>query len=217
MKTFSLFLILLVSAPLWALDLHYLTPESVQIDDFPPPPVSGSEEDLADLEAVREWQRVRSTLECARAEVEEGGYADDFYGPPYGPLSLEVAVKLRPFHQRLYDDLNYFSRILKKRWGRPRPFVRDEDIKPCIPFKASGSYPSGHAAISFVGSRALTLLFPELKQAFIERQKTITEDRVVGGVHHPKDVAAGVELGRRVFEALEKSPAFQADLKVQLE
>ena len=53
---------------------------------------------------------------------------------------------------------------------------------------------------------------PVRRAAFLARADEIAQDRVIGGVHHPTDVAAGKVLADEIHGELLKSPAFRADL-----
>lgn len=208
-----LFFFLLFSVNVFAQGLHYLKPDSVDVDMVPAPPSLNSQEDLKDLETVLLLQDERSAEECARATFEAEGFATNFFGDPYGPLTTAEAQRLVDFQERLFKEVNYFSRILKNRFARKRPFDRDERVKPCIPTHSSNSYPSGHAAISVVAASAFSILYPEKIADFKLRSEIIAWDRVLGGVHYPSDIEAGKVLGELVFEALMKNEQFKKDLE----
>ena len=202
-----------LSLPVLAEELYYLTPESVDLSAFAAPPAPDSPQDIADWQAVLAWQNTRSALDCERVMVENEGTSTAFYGPPYGPLTQAQSDKLLEMQERLFDEVNYFARILKTRWSRPRPFVRDSTITPCISAHAtSGSYPSGHAAIARLSALTFSLIHPAQHGAIKDRAKLISEGRVLGGVHYPSDVAAGKRLGDKVFKALMKIKTFRTDV-----
>lgn len=192
---------------------YYLSDESVDLSKIPLPPVEGSVEDLKDLEEVYLAQVARTESDCKRAAHEAEGFATSFYGPAYGPLTQEEASKLVEFQERLFSEVNYFSRQLKQRYARVRPWNRDARITPCVKLPRSLSYPSGHSAVAYVSSRAFSLLYPERTEAFYTRAEMIASGRIVGGVHHPLDTIAGLALGKEVFEALIKEEAFRKDLE----
>ena len=73
--------------------------------------------------------------------------------------------------------------------------------------------PSGHATRAILGAIILAQLDPARADKLMERGREIGWDRVIGGVHHPSDIAAGRVLGQAVAQALLKSPDFLADLK----
>lgn len=207
----SLFL-LAFSSSVMARELYYLKMESVDLSQVPPPPVPHSKEDLDDLQAVIFAQTARTQAECLRAAFESEGFATSFFGGDYGPLTTNEAKKLIEFQERLFNEVNAFSRLLKKKYSRVRPFERDTRVTPCIPLHHSSSYPSGHAATAYVASRAFALIYPDKTKEFFFRARTIAWGRVIGGVHHPLDVSAGEILGEKVFSALLENEDFLNDL-----
>jgi acid phosphatase (class A) len=213
MKACFLFLSLLIAVPALAGDLYYLKPESVNLVVVPAPPVTNSAQDKADLDKVIELQGKRTEAECTRATVEAEGFANSFFGGVYGPLSDLEAKRLVEFQERLFNEVNFYARILKVSFSRARPFDRDVQIKPCIPLQKSNSYPSGHAAVSYVAAKSFSLIYPALAKKFLQRAEVIASDRVLGGVHHPSDVVAGRILGEEIFSALRKNQKFLDDLK----
>jgi acid phosphatase (class A) len=211
MKYFLLLLFLSLSS--LAQDLVYLSPESVALSVVPAPPLAGSLEDEADLVNVLKLQAVRTDWHCARAAHEAEGFATSFFGEPYGPLTNQEAQRLVAFQEKLFQEVKYFTKILKATYARPRPFERSVYIEPCIKLEKSGSYPSGHAAISYVAARAFAEIYPDKREAFLERAEVIGFDRVLGGVHHPSDIFAGETLGEEIFKALMESEKFRSDLE----
>lgn len=207
-----LFIFLLFTQSVIASDLNYLSPDSIDLTSFPTPPLLNSVQDLLDFETVLNFQRTRSESDCVRAQAEDEGLATSFFGPPYGPLSLEEAKKLVAFQEKLFNEVNFFSRILKQKWKRNRPFVRSTLIQPCVEPYPSNSYPSGHAAASKLAALSFSILYPELKHALLTRADEVARDRVLAGVHYPTDVKSGALLGQLVFEALQENEAFMYEL-----
>lgn len=58
----------------------------------------------------------------------------------------------------------------------------------------------------------LSDLVPDQSSSFEERAREVALDRVIGGVHHPSDIAAGQDLARQIHAQLLKNPAYLADL-----
>jgi hypothetical protein len=100
MKTFFVLLFLISSLPALA-QLSYLKPDSIDLDKIPAPPLEGSIEDRDDLSTVLHWQQMRTEFDCTRATHESQGFADSFFGPPYGPLSQMEATRLIELQERL--------------------------------------------------------------------------------------------------------------------
>lgn len=193
--------------------LTYLSPESLDLTQFPGPPALNSREDLTDLEMVLSYQTSRTQEDCARARVEDEGSATAFFGNAYGPLNTIQTEKLEVFHKVISGEVSYFAKMLKEKFPRERPFNRDPRISPCVSLANSLSYPSGHAALAIVAARTYALIFPAKKDYLLFRADVIAQDRIVGGVHHVSDVQAGKALGEKIFEALMRQEAFINDVK----
>jgi undecaprenyl-diphosphatase len=86
-------------------------------------------------------------------------------------------------------------RLLKRRTGRPRPFVRNHDVKlGAVPLDRY-SFPSGHT-LHAVGFTAVAVWhFPELAPVLVPFALLVALSRVVLGLHYPTDVVAGAVLG----------------------
>lgn len=193
---------------LWA--QSYLPLEALDLMDFPPPPRS----EARDWESVWQWQFERTVADCQRVRQEEDGLATSFFGPPYGPLAAEEVRRVVNFQEKLFKQVNFFNRDLKRRFNRARPYQQNAQVLPCIDhIHPSLSYPSGHAAVATLSALSLGLLYPDHAEALKSRGQEIALGRVVGGVHFLSDVEAGEELGRMIYEALRENAEFQADLE----
>jgi acid phosphatase (class A) len=197
-----------------ASDLYYLTPTSLPVREWPTAPFAlGTPEETSDLAANLQFQNTRTDADCARANTEVDITLDSFYGPAYGPLSKKEVSALKDFFDKVINDASYFSSIQKDIWKRPRPFLVDSAIQPCIPLESSYSYPSGHSTMAHASGDVLDLIFPERKTQIDARADQIAHDRVLGGVHFLTDIAAGKQTGDNVFQALQQSSAYQQDLQ----
>ena len=109
---------------------------------------------------------------------------------------------------------------IKDRVNRPRPFVSNPQIVPCLPLEASASFPSGHSTWYRAASELLADLLPERRSRLIELGRHGGNSRVLCGMHYPSDVEAGQRLGVAAANQLIQSPqwrAFKADAAVQAE
>lgn len=103
---------------------------------------------------------------------------------------------------------------LKDRYQRPRPFVADTRIQPCLPLEQGYSFPSGHATWFRAASELLADLVPERRLRLVEVGRHGGNSRVLCGVHYPSDVQAGQRLGVAAAAQLIATPqwkAFKAD------
>ena len=58
----------------------------------------------------------------------------------------------------------------------------------------------------------LAEVFPEHKEALLERAQLVAWSRVVGGVHYPTDIVAGRMLGERLANDFAAQPDVRAAL-----
>ena len=200
---------------------RYVTPAAFYIPEaaaqavrLAPPPAAGSAEDRRDLAAVHEWQAKRSPNECARAAEAERPDYDTFFGG-MSPFPQPMPAEAVEFIQHVRADTFHIGDRIKREYDRTRPYRRDATLHPCIrpPKGDRYSYPSGHSTLSRVLGLVLSDLMPARRAEFLARADEIALDRVIGGVHHPSDIAAGKLLADEIHAELLKSPAFLADLE----
>lgn len=101
-------------------------------------------------------------------------------------LKNYIIVYLSSF---IINDL-FIKNIVK----RDRPFISNPDIIPLVN-ETSYSFPSGHAASSFVAATFLSLHYPKYRIPLFVLAFLIAVSRVYVGVHYPTDVIAGACLG----------------------
>jgi acid phosphatase (class A) len=179
-----------------------------------PPPSAGSAEDSSDLAEVRRWQVQRSPQECARAASETDPAYDSFFGG-VSPFPRPMPASAAAFFQRVRSDTFNIVERFKGEYARTRPYGRESALHPCIqtPDDDRYSYPSGHSTLSRVLGLVLSDLVPARRAEFLARADEVALDRVIGGVHHPSDIAAGKLLADEIHAELLKSPGYLADLE----
>ncbi len=193
---------------------RYLPDSELESLPLEPAPAAGSPVDREDLAVLHDWQNKRTAGECARASLEALVSYETFFGgvsPFPWPLPEEAKTLLR----NATKDAARAQKLFKDLYRRPRPYARDASLAPCVPRpgKDDKSYPSGHATLARVLGRILSELRPARRDEFMARADEIALDRIIGGVHHPSDVQAGMRLGDEVFAALMRRPEFRADLE----
>jgi acid phosphatase (class A) len=179
---------------------------------LPPAPAHGSVQEKADFDELLNLQKTRTPQECERAAYEIHISLENEFGPKYGPLTEKEVVAWSPLFEKLAYETDYFVMKEKKNFHRPRPYITEPKLHPCVKLESSDAYPSGHTTINRVFARALEVLDPSRRKAFEDRGNQIAHDRVLGGVHHPSDIEAGKILGDEIFAALMKSEKFKKDL-----
>ena len=180
---------------------------------LPPPPVKGSAQDKSDFAKLFKYQKGRTAQDCERASYEVEVSLEHLFGPKYGPLSEIEVKKWEAFFDKVRNDTDYFVQPMKKKWNRSRPYVAEPKIEPCLKREVTPAYPSGHAAISRVFADLLEQLDPKRRDDFEARANQISEDRIIGGVHHPADIEAGKKLGEQIFKKLMHNPEFEKELE----
>jgi len=205
------------SAPATSL---YFDPATVDLKALlPDPPADGSPTILKEIEIILEKQKTRTPEEVARIQEEvhlNVWLFENVLGACFTEKNLPATALL---FQRVDDTVHPVIVSAKKYWDRPRPFLQDKRVHPPIDLPKNAAYPSGHSTVGNLDAMVLAELAPDLKDAILARGKQIGDDRVIGGVHFPSDVAAGQTLAHDLFGKLMASPAFQADLakaKVEL-
>jgi acid phosphatase (class A) len=99
---------------------------------------------------------------------------------------------------------------LKNRYQRPRPFIAESQIQPCLPREQGYSFPSGHSTWYRAASELLADLLPERRTRLVAVGSHGGNSRVLCGVHYPSDVQAGQRLGVAAAAQLIASPQWQA-------
>ncbi|MBI4802461.1 MAG: phosphatase PAP2 family protein [Elusimicrobia bacterium] len=208
-----------VSAPAAAADEsratsagHYLSLDGLDLRAVPPAPADGSARDREDFSVLLDWQARRTGEQCAKAKAEMNHSYEVFFGKT-DPFSDPTPAPVAAFFRNVGKDSVAAHKYLKEIYRRPRPFVRDARVKPCIPPVKGFAYPSGHAAMSRLFALILSDLEPSRRKDFMARADEAALNRVIGGVHHPTDLAAGKALADALYKSLLKQPAFKADLK----
>ena len=92
--------------------------------------------------------------------------------------------------------------VLKRLVLRPRPYLVVQGLVCLVPPESSTSFPSGHAASSFVCAYLLTCIFGKKGALAYIPAALIAVSRVYVGVHYLSDVLAGMALGTLVGAAV---------------
>lgn len=178
--------------------VHPATPErnpAVQVDAsvfLPPPPAANSPQELAERAIVRgPWTDARRAQALEDNAINPFAAFDSVLGPDFTqanfPATFAVLDRAGRAAGFAGDPVKFIHR-------RPRPFVVDSAITPCIPdderLRASFSYPTGHGALGMAWALVLAELVPSRADAIIERGRDFGWSRVVCGVHYPSDLSA---------------------------
>lgn len=170
-----------------------------------PYPAAGSQEEMHDFAVLRHYQETRTEQDCELAEKQENPTVKNLFVANNGPLTKKEATKVTPLILKAYAEAGVNIYLAKSIYKRPRPYIYNNEIRPCIRIEKGYAYPSGHTAISRVLAHALAKFYPARAQAFLNRADEVALNRVIGGVHHPSDIVAGKKLGDAIaIKVLEK-------------
>jgi acid phosphatase (class A) len=180
---------------------------------LPPPPQLHSAEEQADVQTMLQMQSQRTQKDCTLSQHQLSASFTVFFEPASGMLSKEELRRVSPFFFRISKFMDPIVQRYKSSYRRARPYDSYKQIKPCIQLPGgSKSYPSSHAAMGFVEACVLAEIFPDRADKIMKYGNYVGNLRTIAGVHYPRDVQAGKDLGQQVCEALLKNPEFQHDM-----
>jgi acid phosphatase (class A) len=172
------------------------------------PPAPGSPQQAADVATSRgPWTAERTALAAHDDKFDPFTAFDAVIGADFTAANYPATKKL--FDQFLVVVGPPIG-ATKARWQRARPFIADPAHPTCITptdaLRASGSFPSGHAAAGWGWGLLLAELAPAKADALLHRGFEYGESRVVCGVHWASDVAAGRALGAAAVARMHSDP-----------
>lgn len=168
----------------------------------------------AEAHAVRgPWDEAR----IAQARADDRFDAFSAFAPVLGENFTAANYPLTDAAlERVLAPLGAAIGVAKNRYDRERPFEVDSAVTTCIEandrIRASGSYPSGHAAFGWVWGLVLAELTPGRADAVLARGREFGDSRVVCGLHYPSDVEAGRTIAAAALARLHAEPEFRAAL-----
>ena len=190
---------------------YYLDVNTADLSAVPPAPAAGSAADREDFRVLYDWQARRTAEQCAKARTEMDHSFETFFGR-ISPFGRPTPPQVKAFFDNVGKDSVAAHTALKQVYQRQRPFVRDPGLQPCIGRVAGLSYPSGHSAMSRLFALILSDLVPARRAEFMAKADESATLRVLGGVHHPSDTAAGKALADALYKELKRQPRFVSDL-----
>ena len=192
------------------------------------PPANDSAQTKADLDALVNLQNTRTPEMIADAAAD---ITQDVWR-----FTNALPMELRPrFDKRTLPQVDaFFDRLRSTKsavvdppklyWNRPRPYDLSPLVVPGIRKENTPSYPSGHATGGTLMAIVLADMLPEYREAILRRGADYAQNRAVGGVHYPSDVAAGRVAGALIAVELQHDDAFnlqyrevKAALRTQLQ
>jgi len=181
-----------------------------QFRPTPPPDAAVTRQELAELTALA-GRRDAATLDrIAYWDAGSVAYRWNEIFIAHTNIATQVGQALAGRASALMNVAIYDAIIAtwdaKYAYKRPRPTETDTSVVAAVPIPRSPSYPSEHAAAAGAAAAVLAALFPQNASAFTAMAEEAAHSRAAAGAQYPSDVAAGLELGRRVAAlALERA------------
>jgi acid phosphatase (class A) len=176
-----------------------------------PPPAEDSPQTKTELAEILEFQKSRTPemVAAAQADSDESGFSfADVMGSGFTVAKLPLTAALL---KKVHDAEGTLTDPAKDYYHRPRPYVLDSQVAPCVKKSKSFSYPSGHATGGTAVAVILANMVPEKKDAILARGLAYAENRVVGGVHYRSDIVAGQRAGVLLATGLLNDGDFRKD------
>lgn len=177
------------------------------------PPTKGSTAEAADFQELHRLQDHRLPEDCRLAMTQLYPTIETMFGPKTGYLTAKEYKRIAKLLDRVMDYSLDVASHYKSKFSRPRPYVTDPTIAPCIP-KPDGNraFPSGHATSAAVSACLLAEIYPEKAERLLAYGEYLGDLRVRVGVHHPTDVESGKRLGKAICQRLLSDDDFLAEL-----
>lgn len=167
-------------------------------------PAKGSAAEAEDFRILFEYQKNRTSTDCSNAESEETANFMNMFAGKSGPFTASEGKKIELKVEKLYAPYRPNVSNAKLLFKRKRPYLTNSQIVPCVRLENSYAYPSGHTSMAYAYAAILAKMYPEKEAEFIKRAEQIGLNRVIGGVHHPSDIAAGKKLGDYIGTMIDK-------------
>ncbi len=190
----------------------FMAPDAVDVIVLlPPPPITGSPEQLADLAAVANARNSCPANDLAVA-LEQNRGLNVFNLAPFlgGNFNAARLPKTARFFSHVQQDTSQLVVIAKKHWKRLRPSVVDTNLLVTTP-ALDYSYPSGHSAEATVMALVLMELVPDQVDRIFAASRDAGWHRVQLARHYPSDIQAGRVVAQAAFQAMKKNPKFQRE------
>lgn len=191
---------------------HYLDLADLDLRAVAASPEDGSYEDREDFRVILDLQGRRTSAQCAAARAEMSHDFETFFGN-ISPFGQPTPPEVKEFFKNTAADSVAAHKFLKDVYKRDRPFVRDARVKPCLPRVRGYAYPSGHSTMARLFALILSDLAPARRAEFMAKADESALLRVIGGVHHPTDTAAGKVLADTLYKYLKLRPEFSSEMK----
>lgn len=175
-------------------------------------PKLGTPASAEDFNTLLHYQQTRTQADCDVAAKDENTSLENMFGGEHNILSQEEVAKMKKFLLKAYAGAGANAYLAKAMFKRPRPYLANSKIIPCISLEKSYAYPSGHTLVSRLYARILSQVYPERAELLMERANAYAHSRILGGVHHPTDVQAGFVLADHLATKMIQDEDFMSAL-----
>ncbi len=190
----------------------YVAPADIDLTKLlPPPPPQDSTITEKEISEILDFQnnRTKQMADQAAADQDVSVFRfADILGPGFTRERLPFASVF--FNNVLGNEIN-ITDPAKGFWNRPRPYVFDKRVKPCLNMPVNASYPSGHSAAGNLIAIILANMIPEKSAAIYARGWEFAMNRVIGGVHYRSDAEAGRMAATAIAALMFNDRGFMAD------
>lgn len=215
MKRFLLYLLFFtLGSNSLALANHYLKSDSILPKSISPALISAS----------KQWSRESLKVINLQKGISDEDIKSAKYEHHFKPEMLLSAVNFKvnkDSHPKLFkllkqsnQDARKINGHIKYYYNQERPYQSNAKIKLYIKPSKSPSYPSGHAAKSYVAAYILSEILPKYKKEFLKAAAKISQNRVIVGLHFVRDIEKGEEVAKIIFKKLKKNKDFIRDLNL---
>jgi hypothetical protein len=111
-------------------------------------------------------------------------------------------------------------------WRSARPSQVCPTLYPPVPVPGHSTYPAGHAIIGYLTTYCLQDLFPDpatspnklkgVRDALDKLADRVSSNRVIAGLHFPKDITEGQAVARQISPRLKACPLYKYVLKTAM-
>lgn len=133
-----------------------------------------------------------------------------FFSRALGLDMVKLTPSLNAGLRSFLKPVDALMGTIKTTTNRRRPYLQYPDLRPCLPFEDSPSFPSGHSTWYRAASELLADLLPERRQRLLAVGHHAGASRVLCGVHFPSDVEAGQRLGAAAARQVIASPQWRS-------
>ncbi len=214
-KTAILLMLFLLFPASWANSfsaLPYIDPGELELAKFlAPPPAQDSTQTRKEIEEILAFQRARSSETVAYAVADQDISVFRFAVVLGTAFKKDKLPLTDAFFDKVLKDIRPIVDQAKGHWNRPRPYIFDHRVKPCVRKPGNAAYPSGHATAGNLMAVLLANMVPEKNALIFARGWEFSLNRVIGGVHYRSDIEAGRIAASLIAYELFKKEEFKKD------